>query len=155
MKIILLCLLLGLAHPVYAADAVGTCPTAKVGERAPACSVPVVCAVPAKANDMVRTIVAGIQVWEPYDTLTLGSSVAPCSGGWSTLAAQGIPLFSSLTPPVTPPPVVPTVPPPQSVTVTAVDMPAASALFPNLPNPECFTLSNGTQSVTVCLPKNP
>ncbi len=47
---------------------------------------------------------------------------------------------------ITPPPVA------QTVTVTARDYPAASATFPGLPTPECFTLSNGVQSVTACLP---
>lgn len=147
--------LLLLVPVVHAANPIGICPTAKTGDHAPGCSVAPICAVPTQATDMVRTIVAGGQVWEPYATLTAGSSVTPCpNGGWSTLAAQGIPTFSSVTPPV--PPVVP---PPvvipaatQSVTVTAVDSPAAAAVFPGLPNPECFTLTNGTQSVMACIP---
>lgn len=151
--------LLLLASRVHAANPVGMCPTAKTGDHAPSCSVATTCAVPTQATDMVRTIVPAVgQVWEPYATLTLGSAVTPCSGGWSTLAAQGIPLFSSLPPPVvTPPP--PVVPPPvvippttQTVTVSTADSPAVAAIFSGLPNPQCFTLTNGAQSVTACIP---
>jgi hypothetical protein len=147
--------LLILAPAVHAANPVGICPTAKTGDHAPECSVAVICAVPTQATDMVRTIVAAAQVWEPYATLTAGSAVTPCpNGGWSSLTAQGIPTFANLTPPVVPPVVVPppAAPPTQAVSVIAVDNPNAAALFPNVPNPECFTLSNGTQSVTACVP---
>lgn len=154
MKYLWIIVLLSWIPLTHAANPIGVCPTAKTGDHAPDCSVAVICAVPTQANDMVRTIVAAAQVWEPYATLTAGSAVTPCpSGGWSSLAAQGIPTFANLTPPVVPPVVVPPpTAPPQAVSVIAVDNPQAAALFPNVPNPECFTLSNGTQSVTACLP---
>jgi hypothetical protein len=160
MKYLWIIILLSWIPLTHAANAVGICPTAKTGDHAPECSVAVICAIPTLSTDMVRTIVAQAQVWEPYATLTAGSAVTPCpSGGWSSLTAQGIPTFANL---VVPPPVVtppPTAPPPtpptstQAVSVIAVDNPQAAALFPSVPNPECFTLSNGTQSVTACLPK--
>jgi hypothetical protein len=158
MKYLLLLVMLSWIPLTHAANTIGICPTAKTGDHAPECSVAVICAVPTQANDMVRTIVAQAQVWEPYATLTAGSAMTPYpNGGWSSLSAQGIPTFANLTPPVVvPPPVPPPTPPPtstQAVTVTAVDLPAATAMFPKVPNPECFTLSNGTQSVTACLPK--
>lgn len=89
------------------------CPTAKVGDSAPSCSPKQSCDIPTKGTDLVRTIVAGKQVWEPYSTLAVTSSVVDCagSGTWSNLGALGIPLFSA-TIPVTPPPVTPPVVPP-------------------------------------------
>jgi hypothetical protein len=153
------------------AAATNLCPSAKTGDHAPACAVSIVngkpimivCAQPVKGNDMVRTVVAGVQVWEPFATLTSGSPVVDCSSNtWTSAGDLGIPLFSSLTPPVplpvTPsvvvPPIAPAAPT-QSVTVTAVDAPAASALFPGLPIPACIKFSNGVQSVTACIPAKP
>lgn len=96
---------------------VWTCPSAKAGDNAPACAAKPTCAIPKLANDMVRTTL-DIQRWEPYSTLTAGSPVAPCSGGWSTMQLVGIPLFSSLTPPVVTPPL----PPPPALPIPPADI---------------------------------
>jgi hypothetical protein len=78
------------------------CPTAKAGQTS-ACGGGSVCAVPTKATDMVQVNGLG---WEPYPTVTASASVYSCGtgGGWSTLPALGIPLYSSLAPPIAPPP---------------------------------------------------
>jgi hypothetical protein len=81
---------------------------------------------------------------------TLSADTKQCTGpdgldASALVAKSAIPSFAIA--PAPPPPAVL-----QDVTVTAVDAPAAAALFPKLPTPECFTLSNGTQSVTACIP---
>lgn len=82
---------------------------------------------------------------------TLSVDAKQCTGpngldASALVAKSSIPTFAVVAP-APPPPL-----PPQNVTITAVDAPAASALFHQLPNPECFVLSNGTQNVTACLP---
>lgn len=136
------------------------CTSAKTGDAASTCAAKVSCGVPVKATDEVKTTLGngGAQVWEPYSTLTSVSAVAPCTGGWSSLAVQGIPLFSALTPvvPVTPTtPAVPVTvtPVPKDYLVTVPGSPIA-ADFQGLDStqPQCFTVTAGTQSAQVCLP---
>jgi hypothetical protein len=169
---ILACLALLLLIPVsHAANPTQLCPTAKTGDRAPSCSVPVTCGVPTQANDMVRTVVAAVQVWEPYSTLTMGSNVMDCTKGtWSSVGQIGLPLFSSLPvpapvfddpPPVTTPPVVtppPVVVPPAIISVTIKplepsDPPQAAVVYSSLPAGACFSLSDGTHTTQACLPQ--
>lgn len=149
--------------PAFAANPTQLCPTAKTGDKAPACSAPVICAVPTQGTDMVRTVVAGVQVWEPYSTLTTGSNVMDCTKGtWSSVGLLGIPLFSSLpvpAPPFDPPPTTPpVVTPPALVSVTikplaTSDPPQTTVTYSAIPAGSCFSLSDGTHTTQACLPQ--
>lgn len=135
---------------LYVSHALGATPTllctsAKTGDPANLCTAGLTWGVPVGGTDMVKTIVASQQVWEPYSTLTANSPVQNGAvGGWSTLPLLGIALFSSL-PPVPPVPPAPTM---QSVTITSTDEPVMSVRLTGLPIPACFTI-NATK---VCVP---
>jgi hypothetical protein len=155
---LLLALLITIAARAAIPARTQTCAAAKTGDPAPACTSVVVCAVPTQATDQVRTVVAGVQRWEPYATLTTSSPVVSCaSGGWTNFSALSIPLFSSLIPIPPPPVVVPPVKPapvPADYTVSVLNTtPATGAVFKGLDSTveQCFAVTSGGKSAQVCL----
>lgn len=107
---------------------------------------------PATTTDLVRTIVAGKQLWAPFNSLLPSSSVVPRSGQWVPLSSLTItPAPTVVTPPIPPPPVIV----PITVVLSVDNQPTYEHVqYSNLPPGTCFTLTADPAHVAhACIPQ--